>query len=105
MKLLKKFFLILLIVLSTLTIASCKKKNKDDKGNVEEGATKITVYAREFEQWAKEHLQGLVDEFNTNLEDGIQVNVKFYTQDTYADALTVARETPSIALAPNLPLL
>lgn len=91
MKHFKKIFLVLVAILSILSLVACS--NDDDEIEyIEEGATKITVYAREFEQWAKDHLQGLVNEFNKNMDDGIQVSVKFYTEDTYADALTVARE-------------
>jgi len=94
MKMLKKISIIITLVLAIFIVASCEKNgNEDDNKNyVEEGATRITVYAREFEQWARKHLEGLVNEFNKDLTDGIQVQVKFYTQDTYADALTVARE-------------
>lgn len=62
------------------------------KEYVEEGATKITIYTREFESWSKAHLKDLVNRFNSDLTDGIQVSVNFYTQANYATALTVARE-------------
>lgn len=91
MKGLKKVFLILVAILSLTILVACGDETEEEI-YVEEGATKVVVYAREFEQWAREHLEGLANEFNKDLTDGIQVQVKFYTQDTYADALTVARE-------------
>lgn len=53
--------------------------------------TTLTFYAREFEDWANSHIKELVDRFNSE-QNEIYVNVKFFTGDTYADALTVARE-------------
>ena len=88
----KKLLLILMIVLSLVSLTACDGGKEEEPVYVEEGATKIVVYAREFEQWAREHLEGLANEFNKNLTDGIQVQIKFYTQDAYTDALTVARE-------------
>lgn len=80
----------LTMLLSALLISGCTPGGEEVY--VEEGATEIKVYAREFEQWAKDHLNNLANEFNKDLTDGIQVKIQFYTQDTYADALTVARE-------------
>lgn len=94
----KKKFLVVLLIVLLFTLCSCQQ-NTTNITYVEEGATKITVYAREFEQWAKDHLKSLANDFNKDLTDGIQVEVKFYTQDTYSDALTVARENGK---APNL---
>lgn len=92
MKCLKKISIIAILILTLVSLSACGGNKESEVIYVEEGATKITVYAREFEQWARDHLESLVNEFNKDLTDGIQVNVKFYTQDTYADALTVARE-------------
>ena len=80
----------LTMLLSALLISGCTPGGEEVY--VEEGATEIKVYAREFEQWAKDHLNNLANEFNKDLTDGIQVKIQFYTQDTYTDALTVARE-------------
>lgn len=61
-------------------------------GNVEEGATVVTLYAQSFEQWSNDYLQKRVDEFNRIMDDGIQLEVKFFTDSAYNDAITVARE-------------
>lgn len=91
----KKFRLIALVLCMVMVfslLVACKPSDGGEEIYVEEGATKVKVYAREFEQWAKNHLSKLVNEFNKDLTDGIQVEVQFYTQDAYSDALTVARE-------------
>lgn len=62
------------------------------KGTVEEGATVVTLYAQNFEQWNNEYLEKRVEEFNQILDDGIQLEVKFFTDSAYNDALMVARE-------------
>ncbi len=64
-------------------------------GTVEEGATKVVLYARGFDQWANDYLQEQVDEFNKIMDDGIQLEVKFFTDSAYNDAITVARENGS----------
>lgn len=91
----KKVVRVLSLAICVLLLASlfvACQPSEDNNEYVEAGATKIRIYAREFEQWARDHLKKLVNEFNKDLTDGIQVEVNFYTQDTYADALTVARE-------------
>ena len=72
-------------------VTACTPSNGSSE-YIEEGAQKVTIYAREFEKWSKDHLKQLVNEFNSNLTDGIQVSVNFYTQANYSTALTVARE-------------
>lgn len=88
----KKFLFTLLVVGTSLQFASGCNSTNDNKDPVEEGATKITIYAREFEKWSKDHLTSLVREFNKDLNDGIQVTVNFFTQNNYPTALTTSRE-------------
>lgn len=90
----KKVLLVLPMLLTALVATGCGGGGQGGGGKeyVEEGATKITIYSREFESWSKAHLKELVNRFNMNLNDGIQVSVNFYTQANYATALTVARE-------------
>ncbi len=66
-----------------------------ETGTVEEGATVVTLYAQSFEQWSNDYLQKRVDEFNQIMDDGIQLEVKFFTDSAYNDAITVARENNS----------
>lgn len=85
--------LALVICFSALFTTSCGKKRGDDnKTYVEEGATKITIYSRDFESWYQEYMKKLVNEFNKDLTDGIQLDIKFFSESTYTSALTVARE-------------
>lgn len=67
----------------------------ESSGAVEEGAEVVTLYAQSFEQWSNDYLQMRVDEFNQILDDGIQLEVKFFTDSAYNDAITVARENAS----------
>lgn len=85
----KQIIALILLGATTFSVTAC---NNTNRGNVEEGATKITIYAREFEKWAKDHLMELVNDFNSDLTDGIQVSVNFFTQANYATALTTSRE-------------
>ena len=59
---------------------------------VEENATTITMYLRNFEDWSNEYMNKRVKEFNDNLEDGIQLVVKFFEDEAYTDAFKVAKE-------------
>lgn len=61
-------------------------------GNVEEGATVITMYLQDFEDWNNEYMEDTAEEFNSIMDDGIQLEVRFFTDDAYTDALKVARE-------------
>jgi len=72
--------------------AGCKSKSKDP---VEEGATIITMYLRNFEDWSNEYMNKRVKEFNSNMEDGIQLSVKFFEDEAYTDAFKVAKENGS----------
>lgn len=89
MKKLISLVLLLSMLLGTAGILSgCNNAPK----TVEEGATVITLYAQNFELWSNEYLQKRVDEFNQIMDDGIQLEVKFFTDSAYNDAITVARE-------------
>lgn len=69
---------------------------ENKKNNVEEGATKVVFYARSFEEYANDHLTKLVDDFNSDLTDGIQIDKKFFPKDdAYNTALEVARSNSS----------
>ncbi len=90
----KKLISVILVLAMALGImgafAGCGEKKA-----VEEGATTVTLYARSFDQWANDYLQEQVDEFNQIMDDGIQLEVKFFTDSAYNDAITVARENGS----------
>ena len=89
MKKIISILLICLVLTSCFALCAC---NESEKEYIEDGATVVTFYAREFEDWSNKYLKKLVNEFNSNLNDGIQVKLKFYGEDTYIEALKVARE-------------
>lgn len=59
--------------------------------NVEEGATEIVVYLQDFEAWENSHTETMIEEFNSILDDGIQLVPRFFQDDAYPDALSSAR--------------
>lgn len=88
----KKFLAVFLTVamsFSALTaFVGCKK---DD--NVEKGATVITMYCQDFEEWNNNWVESMKDSFNSIMDDGIQLDIKYFQDEAYTDALKVARET------------
>ena len=92
----KKVFCLLLAAAMLMTVFVGCGPTQRPGGDTEEtipddGRTHLTFYAREFEEWANAHVKELVERFNQEQSD-IYVTVKFFTGDTYSDALTVARE-------------
>lgn len=85
----------LLLLLSMLTGLVCLAGCSGTQQAVEEGATVVTLYAQSFEEWINEYLKKRVDEFNADLTDGIQLEVKFFPDDAFTDAIKVARENKS----------
>ncbi|MEG2159255.1 MAG: extracellular solute-binding protein, partial [Clostridia bacterium] len=59
---------------------------------IEVGATEIVFYAYDFEDWSNEYMYNIVKEFNSNLEDGIQIKMMVYEDATYVTAIKSARE-------------
>ncbi len=90
----KKFLSLILVLAMAVGIMSAFVGCGEEQA-VEEGATKIVLYARGFDQWANDYLQEQVNEFNKIMDDGIQLEVKFFTDSAYNDAITVARENGS----------
>lgn len=91
----KKTISILLLLAMLLGAVGVFSGCTPEQSYVEEGATVVTLYAQSFEQWSNDYLQKRVNEFNSNLTDGIQLEVKFFTDSAYNDAITVARENQS----------
>ena len=90
--------LVMALIVTVTMFASC---GGGETELPKDGKIQLTFYAREFEDWANDHLRDLVARFNAE-SDTIQVNVKFFTSDTYSDGLTVARENGK---APDLYML
>lgn len=91
----KKLLSIVLVLSMVLGLVGMLSGCDGKTGTVEEGATVVTLYAQSFEQWSNDYLQKRVDEFNQIMDDGIQLEVKFFTDSAYNDAITVARENGS----------
>lgn len=91
----KKLVSVILVLTLLASISVVFAGCNNTPSSVEEGATVVTLYAQSFEQWNNDYLQKRVDEFNQNLTDGIQLEVKFFTDSAYNDAITVARENKS----------
>ena len=63
-----------------------------DPNLVEEGATEVVVYFQDFEAWENEQRKKMIDKFNSNLNDGIQLVARFFQDEAYTDVLASARE-------------
>ena len=88
MKKLLSLLICALLSLSALSFVACG----DGDYPTEAGATELMFYAQDFEDWSNEHLYNLVREFNSNLEDGIQVRMVMYEDADYTNAIQAARD-------------
>lgn len=88
MKKLAGIILSLILLLNMSLMVGCNKKNYPK----EKGATEIMFYAQDFEDWSNDHLYDMVKEFNSNLEDGIQITMIMYEDAEYTQALKSARD-------------
>lgn len=86
-------------ILSNVLVAACTLAcltgcggGEASTGAVEKGATVINFYVRAFEDWSIEWMNNKVKEFNSILDDGIQVDVKFYEMSVYSTLLVTAQE-------------
>ena len=59
---------------------------------VEEGATVVKIMMREFETWRNDHFESMKRKFNSNLEDGLQIEVEYVIEENFNDRLQSARE-------------
>jgi len=79
------------LLLSVPVLMSCTPSGP----YVEPGATTITMYAQDFQDWENAHIAEMVDDFNAIKDDGIQLEVKSFQDEAYTDALKAARENGS----------
>ena len=87
------FILLAFLVLPFLTGCGSQKTSM-----VEEDALEIKLWARSFEDYADNLLQKQVNEFNSDLTDGIQVTLHFYGDDnTYDTAIAAGQENGTVA--------
>lgn len=89
MKKTMKAIVSIMIIFSFLFGAgACKPGNNA----YEEGATVITFYIRAFEDWSQDYTNRKVKEFNSILDDGIQVELRFYDASEYGALITSSYE-------------
>jgi len=86
-KMMKCILSVLVICAIALSATACGSKQTK-----EENATKITFYIRAFEDWSQEYTTKKVEQFNKILDDGIEVELRFYDATEYGQLLTTAYE-------------
>lgn len=98
-----KFLLVFVLSLLSLILISCTPPSDINTGNVtdytEEGATTITMWCADFEEWQNELNASQRISFNSITDDGIQLKQEFIEQNDIDDRLRSAREigsTPDI---------
>ena len=91
------FILTLLVVATCLT--ACEPPEdiviSDREEYFEEGATKITMWCADFEEWQNQLNKNQRMDFNDIKDDGLQLNQTFIQQTDIDDRLRSARETGS----------
>lgn len=87
----KVISLIYAVIMSVFVVMGNAACNQDNYP-VEEGATKIDIMVREFEQWRNDQFDSIVRAINEDLTDGIQVEVEYVIEENFNDRLTSARE-------------
>lgn len=89
MKRWRRAFAVLLTLACTAGIAAgC---GGDDDGP-EEGATVVTVWLRDFEDWSNEVMKSIMDDFNKDKTDMLHISYRFISEDGFGDALAAAQD-------------
>ena len=89
-KILSVFLLVCLLAGTVSVFGACNKEN--DAGPVEEGATVITIYKHDQTDWENEFFINAVKKFNSNLNDGIQIEYQLIPEANYNDKIKSMRE-------------
>lgn len=99
MKRIISFICALLMLAMLMSVFSgCQSDDGDTKQTEEPGATKVKIWVRSFEDWADNLLQEQVNEFNSIMDDGIQIVLQFYGDDnTYDTAIAAGVENDTVA--------
>lgn len=98
----RKLVLVTLVFMLSFTLFSCRGDDDEDVYPIEEGATVIRIFVRDFEDWNNEFFAQRIRNFNEDLTDGIQVEVEFIIESVFNDRMNAAREAgtaPDIYLA------
>lgn len=83
----KRLTLFLVAVVLAMTAWGCGAKD-----DIEPGATVVTVWLRDFEDWSNGVLKGVMDDFNKDKTDGLHIVYRFITDDSFGDALAAAQD-------------
>lgn len=83
----KRVALVLVAVVMALTAFGCGKGD-----DIEPGATVVTVWFRDFEDWSNSVLKSIMDDFNKDKTDGLHISYRFITDDSFGDALAAAQD-------------
>ncbi|MBQ8884782.1 MAG: extracellular solute-binding protein [Clostridia bacterium] len=86
----KKLLALCLAATCTMgAFASC-----GDKGDgPEAGATVVSVWLRDFEDWSNNVMKSIMDDFNKDKTDGLHIDYRFITEDAFGDALAAAQDS------------
>lgn len=63
-----------------------------DNDGPEDGATVVTVWLRDFEDWSNSVMKSIMDDFNKDKTDGLHISYRFITEDGFGDALAAAQD-------------
>ena len=63
--------------------------------DIEEGATIVTIWLRDFEDWSNGVMKSILDDFNKDKTDGLHISYRFITEDAFGDALAAAQDNGS----------
>lgn len=95
----KKLFLVAVMLLLGVSLCGCEPPEDivipSGTEAYEEGATDITMWCADFEEWQNQLNQAQRIAFNSNLNDGINLKQVFIEQNDIDDRLRSARETNS----------
>ena len=88
----KKIISFLIAAVLSVSVVATAVGCGGPKGNVEEGATVIQMYAMNFEEYQTSWYEQVKDEFNSILDDGWQLDVKYFDKPSYSGAFQAAKE-------------
>ena len=83
---------LLTLIMSITVVATAVGCGPSEGDPVEAGATVITMYAYNFEEYQTTWYETQKKAFNSIMDDGLQLEVKYFDKNAYASALQVARE-------------
>lgn len=98
----KKSYIFATFVLSTFSLLATSCGQTGEPYPIEEGATKIVIFTRDFEEYINNNFYERVKYINEDLTDGIQVDVEYIRESSFNDKIAAARDAgkaPDIYIA------